>query len=239
MSIVTRIKALEQALADLHADREREKDWKHELEQLRKAQHVDHSIPLPRWGVDYAWKHPDAGKLRASGATFAVRYLGGTGAGKDLTHLEAEDLSHHGLDIALVYEDTAGRAGEGYDAGAQDAHRAAGEAKRAGQPTTRPIYLACDFDAAGEGKTGPVLEYIRGAVHAIGWDRVGLYAGLDVIEQAVREHRCKFLWQTLAWSHGKWSPHAQLRQVENGRIVAGAEVDIDKAVAADFGQWRV
>lgn len=243
MSALSRIRKLEQDIAGRveqeKKDRALIRQWQRELAEAKAANaHVDHSRPVPRWGVDYAFGHPHPAALHAAGVTFAVRYLGGEAA-KDLTRVEAENLSHAGIDLALVWEGSGTRALAGYDAGAQDARRAAAQAKAIGQPNGRPIYFACDFDAAGEGKVSPVLEYLRGAVHAIGWHRVGLYAGIGPIEAAYNEHRCKFLWQTLAWSHGQWSPHAQLQQRVNGRRVDGVDVDLDKAVAADFGQFRV
>lgn len=221
------------------ASKRLEKRWHRELAQAQAAAgHVDHTRPIPRDGIDWAWGHAIPAQLRHAGVTFAVRYLGGS-ASKDLTRNEAENLSHAGIDIAVVYESTADRALGGYGAGAADARRAAAQAKAIGQPHQRPIYFAVDFDAAGAGQLAPVLEYLRGAVHAIGWERVGVYGGLGVIDAAYHEHRCKFLWQTLAWSAGRWSPHAQLRQFSVSRRVAGLDCDLDRAVAHDFGQWRV
>jgi hypothetical protein len=66
-----------------------------------------------------------------------------------------------------------------------------------------------------------------------------MYAGFAPVMAAHAANRCKFYFQTYAWSNGKWSPHAQLRQVHNGIHIFGADCDLDKAVAPDFGQFRV
>lgn len=243
MNLWQRIQAIETELRHRaekeKGNREAEARLRHELHAaLDSAKHVDHSRPVPRWGIDYAWGRPHPAALHAAGVTFAVRYLGGSQS-KDLTRVEAENLSHAGIDVVVVWEAAGDAALGGYDAGARDAHRAEAQAKACGMPGGRPIYFAVDFDAAGMGKVEPVLEYLRGAVHAIGWQRVGVYAGLGVIEAAQRQRRCKYLWQTLAWSGGAWSPHAQLQQRVNGRRIDGVDVDLDRAVAADFGQWKV
>jgi hypothetical protein len=238
VSLWDRLRKAEQELA---GSRKHARELEQLIKQLQGAvRHVDHAHPLPRWGVDYSFDRPVPAALRQAGTTFAVRYL--TGAGKALTHLEAENLSAAGIDVVGVFESTGGRARGGYDAGAADARTAVRALHTAsgGHADGRPIYFACDFDAAGEGEhvLGQVMEYVRGAVHAIGWHRVGLYAGLGPIERAHHLNRCRYLWQTLAWSGGRWSAHAQLRQTQVDRLVAGAHVDIDLAVAPDFGQWR-
>ena len=233
MNPLERLRKLEHELADSRAHAKRLEAAIHAQELA--AQHVHHSAPLPLYGVDYSFARPRPGQLRAAGVRFAVRYL--TGPGKALTRLEAENLSGAGISVVACHE-TGGRT-VGYQLGATQAREAAAAAKHLGVPAGRPIYFACDFDAAGAGVTGEVMEYLRGAGDAIGHHRVGLYAGLAVIERAAALHRAPYLWQTLAWSGGRWSPHAQLRQRAIERIVAGARVDLDEARAADFGQWRL
>lgn len=233
-------------LAKIAKDRRELAGSEHHAAELRRelaaleaaVRHIDHSRPVPRAGVDYSFARPNPGALRRAGASFAVRYV--TGQGKALTHSEALGLSSAGIELVTCFESTGTRMAAGYAAGAADAHQAAAalHAASGGQANSRPIYFVCDFDASGAGTTGQVMEYLRGAVHAIGWERVGLYAGLGPIETAAAMHRCRFLWQTLAWSGGRWSPHAQLRQTEIEVVRAGARVDLDTAVAADFGQWK-
>lgn len=166
-----------------------------------------------------------------------MRYL--TGEGKAMTKQEALQLSDHGQDIGAIFEQGARNAEEGYDAGVRDATTAIHALDALHPKGTPPVYFTCDFDAAGEGKLEQVSEYIRGAVHRIGWGRVGIYGGYDVVQHLHAENRCQFYWQTLAWSRGLWSNHAQIRQVQNGIRLFGADTDLNKAVAADFGQFKV
>jgi len=241
MNLPERIKALEHDLAQAARDRRLEHRWHQELTeaQRQQAKHADHSKPVPRGGVDYAYGRPNAGQLRRAGVTFVGRYID-SGSGKDLTRGEAEDLSTAGLDLFLFRETTAGRMLAGYDAGALDAKSAQRAAHTAGMPAGRPIYYVCDREATGAA-AGAVCEYLRGAVHATSWPEVGLYGGLAVVELAHALNRCRYLCQTLAWSGTPtvWSPHAQLRQLAVERTVAGVRVDIEQARAPDFGQWRV
>jgi hypothetical protein len=225
---------------ELKASHAHAKRLQDEIDAIQDASdhRVNHSIPLPRTGIDYAFApHPPADKLRSAGITFVCRYL--TGPGKLLTYTEALDISAQGIDLVALYETTGTTFKGGFAEGRADAKiaiHALDVLKPHGNP---PIIFTCDADVAGEGLTGTAMEYIRGAVSEIGWHRVGLYAGYEPIITAYRENRCKYLFQTYAWSGGKWSPNAQLRQVQNGIHLFGADCDLDKAVAADFGQFRV
>lgn len=231
MSIFDRIKALEHDLAQLKRDRQLEHRWRHELQlAIEQAKHVQHFRPVPREGVDYAWGHIAPRALVQAGATFVVRYIN-SGNGKDLGRVEAEDLSHAGIDVAVVMETSANFMAS--SSGARAARQAIAAAEAIGMPKGRPVYFAHDQEAVD----AKALRFLREAIDATGVGQVGAYGGLAFIEAA---HRAgvRYLWQTLAWS-SRWSPHAQLRQTIVDRAIAGVSVDIDRAVAADFGQWRV
>ena len=235
MNPLEKIKELEHILAE---SRKHQQQLSAEIEALQDSvTRVNHSIPLPRTGIDYAFApHPPVEKLRSAGISFVCRYL--TGTGKALTELEAKDLSNHGLDIVALYEENGREVLEGLDAGIARAHTAMtalNHLKPKGQP---PVIFTADFDPS-EGGLDKVSEFIRGAVHTIGWARVGIYGGYDLIQHLHAENRCRFYMQTYAWSHGKWSGAAQLRQVINGVNMFGADTDIDKAMSADFGQFKV
>lgn len=233
-SLHARIQQLEDWL---RGDARRDAVWRRELHQaLAESQHVDHAQPVPRDGVDYAFGPADGNRLRRAGVTFVVRYID-SGSGKDLTHAEARQLSSAGLDLAVCRETTAERLLAGYQGGREDAPAALAAAHAAGMPKGRPVYYVADFDAQGA-QLEAIAEYLRGAVHATSWHEVGLYGGRRAIAHAAGLNRCRYYWQTLAWSGGVWVPHAQLRQIQIERLVAGVRVDLDRAVAADFGQWR-
>ncbi len=46
-------------------------------------------------------------------------------------------------------------------------------------------------------------------------------------------------WQTYAWSGGMWEPRAHIRQYHNSVNLAGASVDYNRSMQADFGQWGI
>src|SRR5206468_7721015 len=46
-------------------------------------------------------------------------------------------------------------------------------------------------------------------------------------------------WQTYAWSGGKWDARAQIQQYSNDHVINGVGCDYNRAMADDYGQWRV
>lgn len=89
--------------------------------------------------------------------------------------------------------------------------------------------------------TGPdwpaVSEYFRGVSEVVGLDRTGAYGSYQVIRQLFNEGKILFGWQTYAWSYGAWDPRAQLRQVQNGITVGGADVDRNESWSDNAGLW--
>jgi hypothetical protein len=202
--------------------------WKHQLTAL--------STPLPRQGVDYAYGTPDLGRLKAAGNTFICRYLGGDPS-KDLTRDEALHLSNAGFDLIVVFEAAALGALGGIDAGYEDARDASRMMNAAIGAPHAPIYFACDWEV-DPGQMPAVRAYFQGARKWLGRDRIGVYGGYSVVHELMSLDSVKYGWQTLAWSDGRWSPHAQLRQVAIEQHEFGIVCDLDRAIAADFGQFR-
>jgi len=187
-------------------------------------------------GVDYSWGRPGAGTLAASGYTFACRYLSYDTTGKNLSAGEAQDLIAAGVDIVLVWETSSTEALDGYARGAQSAQDAQSMAVGCGMPADRPIYFAVDFDASPDQQ--PALDsYFDGVASVLGRGRTGAYGGYYPIQRLFNDGKIAYGWQTYAWSGGQWDSRAQLRQVENGITVGGADCDLDEAWATDFGQW--
>jgi hypothetical protein len=201
--------------------------WKHQLDAL--------STPLPAQGIDYAYGTPDLGRLRANGVTFVCRYLGGD-PGKDLTTEEASRLEAAGQSIVTVFEAAAQGALGGRAAGIADAVHAQEQLNRLHAPHA-PVYFACDWEVQPS-QMPAVRGYFQGALKQLGRSRVGMYGGYQVVHELMSLDGVKYGWQTYAWSEGRWTPHAQLRQIQNGVKVAGVECDLDRAVASDYGQWR-
>ncbi len=193
------------------------------------------SAITPISGCDYSDARPSPASLRSMGYHFVVRYLSGDpGGSKDLSASEAKSLTAAGLDIAVVWETTGTDARDGYNQGIGDAKGAKSEAESVGQPSSRPIYFAIDFDAES-GDAASIKEYFKGVASVLGLSRTGVYGGYYIVNDLLNAKLVTFAWQTYAWSYGKWDSRAQLRQTQNG--VDHDQLDADEAMAADFGQW--
>ncbi|MFD0690434.1 glycoside hydrolase domain-containing protein [Actinomadura fibrosa] len=190
------------------------------------------------FGVDYAWGRPGPAALKKAGAKFACRYLSHDTTGKNLTRAEADQLSGAGIWLVVVWETTANRALSGRSGGEADARDAAAQAARCGMPDDRPIYFAVDWDATS-GQQSTINAYLDGAASVLGRDRVGLYAGYGPVSRAFDAKKITYGWQTYAWSGGRWDSRAQLQQYSNDHEINGVGCDYDRAVADDYGQWKV
>lgn len=197
-----------------------------------------------RLGCDYSYARPDPAALVRWGATFVVRYVADTPGvdGKRLTRAEADRLSAAGLDLVAVWQTSKRFMTGGRGAGFRDASAAHANLLAAGGPASAPIYFAADWDVTAD-EQGAVNSYLAGARAALGGNRVGLYGGYATVTRAVEYWRRTYpgdrlrLWQTLAWSGGRWA-QVDLRQTEIEIRIGGAACDRDEAHSVDFGQWR-
>ncbi|TDC58379.1 DUF1906 domain-containing protein [Actinomadura sp. KC345] len=190
------------------------------------------------FGVDYSWGRPGVAALKRAGVKFACRYLSHDTTGKNLTRAEADALSDAGIWVVVVWQNTKDGPLGGRSAGEADARDAARQAVACGMPDGRPIYFAADWDAS-PGQQDAINAYLDGAASVLGRDRVGLYAGHGPMKRAFDAGKMAYGWQTYAWSGGRWDSRAQLRQYLNEQTINGAAVDYNRAVADDYGQWRV
>jgi hypothetical protein len=189
-------------------------------------------------GVDYAFPpRPRASELARLGKKFAVRYGGPGSSDKQLDLAEAHALAAAGLWVVANAEgSTQGLLG-GFDVGASWARTAAAHFKACGMPDDRPIYLSIDFDVTS-GQWPGVRDALAGAAHEIGLSRVGVYGGRRAIQWARRDQVATWFWQTYAWSGGVWEAGNHLEQYRNGVTIDGADCDLNRALAGDFGQWQ-
>jgi Domain of unknown function (DUF1906)/Abnormal spindle-like microcephaly-assoc'd, ASPM-SPD-2-Hydin len=188
-------------------------------------------------GVDYSWGRPNVNQLFNLGYAFVVRYVGGTtGSGKNISYSEAQAITAAGLEIVLVFESTASRIRDGYNAGVTDAGIAVSQANAAGAPPGFFCYFACDYDAPLEDQTR-INDYLDGASSVLGRSRVGIYGGYWPVKRALDSEKASKAWQTYAWSGGNKDPRVSIYQYLNGQTVAGATVDLNYGYGADYGQW--
>ena len=188
-------------------------------------------------GMDYSWHRPGGAAIAAAGFEFVVRYVPYPGdGGKGLEAPELADLRANGLAVCLVWETTAGRALDGYEAGRFDATMSHTSAARLGFPADRPIYFAVDFDAQPT-QYAAIDAYLRGCADVIGIDRVGVYGSFDVVRHCDQFGTARWLWQTYAWSGGRVYPANDLYQYLNGQTLNGGAVDYNDTSRSDYGQW--
>jgi Domain of unknown function (DUF1906) len=188
-------------------------------------------------GVDYAWARPDPVELHRIGKRFASRYLSYSITGKNLEAAERDQLHAAGLSIVLNWETRANAALDGFAAGRTHATSAANMARALGAPAQLPIYFSIDFEPVGPQWTA-VAEYFRGIATVLPLTRVGVYGGYETIDRARMGRWATWLWQTYAWSGGRWHPAAHVQQYRNGVNLAGGEVDLNRAMTVYFGQWN-
>lgn len=189
-------------------------------------------------GVDYAFPpHPDIAGLAAAGIKFACRY-GGPGFGKHLTREEADALDAAGIAIVANAEGDPDGLKGGWDAGFEWADMADRHFQSLGMPADRPVYMSVDFDP-NSAELSRCMDALRGAAAALGGvHRVGVYGGRQTVKRARAEGVATWFWQTFAWSNGIWARDNHIEQYHNGVWLAGADVDLNRALTADYGQWR-
>jgi hypothetical protein len=185
-------------------------------------------------GIDYAGGRPNLKAAWAEGKRFAVRYL--YTPTKGVTATEAAAIRAAGLGLVCVYESYAARAKEGQAAGVADGKTAMAWAHVIGLPDNRPVYFAVDFEPTAV-DLGHIDAYLKGVAGCLGANRVGVYGSYATVEHCHKSGTARWFWQTYAWSHGQHSAWMHLSQYLNGVAVAGATVDLDRSVQADFGAW--
>jgi hypothetical protein len=194
-------------------------------------------------GLDYSSGRPRAGEVARAGYRFVARYLSYAGNPKDLTASEVADMQAYGIAIVLVFETTAGRAGDGFQAGVTDARAAQVEANSLGLGSL-PIYMAVDYDvpdyapstADPRSKLGPVAGYLQGAVSVLGLRRTGVYGGYWTVSRALAAGLAGYAWQSVAWSGGQTASGIHLYQRAATVVVDGIQCDVNESRAVDFGQ---
>ena len=191
------------------------------------------------FGLDYSAGMPPVADMKAAGVAFVCRYIGYTDPSlsqiKILTPEEAAMLSHAGIALVSNWEWYVNRVLEGYAAGVWDAQQAQQRHSACGGPSNRPIYFSVDADVDG----AQTVEYFKGVASVLGLARTGAYGSYRVLQYLFDAGLIAWGWQTYAWSGGAWEPRAHIQQYSNAVMMSGLEVDYDRSLKADFGQWFV
>lgn len=196
-----------------------------------------------RKGVDFSWHGTlDPEAFKAEGVEFVVRYLaGGQYPEKELTQEEADMWSAAGIQVVVVWETTAGRALEGYEAGYEDASIAFPQAHSLGMPEDKPVYFAVDVDTNGPS----VRDYFQGVydwarthfADGMATPRIGIYGGYEPVKWIMDAGYAAYGWQTVAWMKGRGWLDNVMQQHTIEVEMAGTNVDLNRVAHNDYGGW--
>jgi hypothetical protein len=182
-------------------------------------------------GLDYSLGPPAPDKIKAAGFGYVMRYLPFSGSWRqDLTPQEFRGLVDAGIGVGLIWETTAGRAGEGYAAGTRDAELADVAAWKATGFDEPAVWFTVDFDVPPH-KEDDVVEYFRGIMSVMPLSRIFVYASYRICQLLREAHVVMGCWQTTAWSRGNWDAnHMQIQRIP--------QVVVDR-VQCDVNEWNV
>lgn len=154
--------------------------------------------------LDWSYARPGGQACIDYGALGAMRYLGHDG--RCINGAERDDLLGHGIGIGLIWETTAGRPLDGYQAGVDDVGSANRYADELGAPGDTRIYYAVDFQPEPWELDGPVSDYFHGIMSAGG--RTPRAYGCASVMQRLCGDLGLFpdSWQCAAWSYPGTAP---------------------------------
>lgn len=189
------------------------------------------------YGVDEAWQRLSPAEAKAAGKSFVIGYVSENTTGKNITKAEIASYLAAGVAVLLVYEYATNAVEGGAAKGARDAGIAIAQARALGYPAGCALGFAIDEDeSAHPGNVDAYSRAYTAACHAASY-RSMEYGGYAAVKRCADLGLTDLHWQTYAWSHGLWDPRCAIRQVRNGAVYAGKDVDDDQAMVADFGAW--
>lgn len=190
--------------------------------------------------LDYSSGWPAPATIKAAGYAGVVRYAGTRGRSKNITLAEANALKNARVPVALVYESGAGWMLDGFEAGVGAARALLADAADLAVGV-RAAYMACDVDVTSEAQMLAVERCLDGAAQVLGLARVGVYGEADVIDRMLGRGRATWGWQTRAWSGGRTSARAHIRQELGYVYPDGVQCDRSTVLAddGDWGGWTV
>lgn len=189
--------------------------------------------------VDDAYVTLTPAQLASAGYSGIIGYVSENDLGKNITANQVKQFRAAGLDVGFVYEYYVSSPVLGEHEGILNATVAASQMKKLGVPPGVACYTALDRNFPGT-VLPTIARYVYGfnAVMYANNYRSGLYGGYDQLLYMRDNGYSGLLWQTYAWSRGLWLPGLALRQVQNGIMIAGDDVDKDVVMVSDWGQWR-
>jgi hypothetical protein len=189
-------------------------------------------------GVDAAWSRPSPAALLAYAGpgAFVCRYLSWDPS-KNITVPELVAWRKAGVRVVLNWEYDTHACQGGYSTGHSDATEALKQVRGLGLPVddAHPIYFSPDDYDIQSYDRAALVAYLHACSDVLGGRmRVGHYGGYNGTLWAQQSGYVGWLWQTYAWSGGRWLT-VNIRQVQNGVVVGGADVDRDLGMTDQIG----
>lgn len=174
--------------------------------------------------------------LLAAGCAVAFRYITRSDWPKSIAKPEADELHAAGIPIVCNFESTADRMLGAAAAGHADAVEARGHMDALGIPQGVTIWFSADWDVQ-PAEVVLAMDYLYAAAQVLGSKSlVGCYGGWRMVQAAADAGFG--IWQTVAWSGGRWDPRAAARQTGEQRNVGGVVVDVnDILIPNALGAW--
>lgn len=195
---------------------------------------------MSRFGIDEDWQRLTPQQLLAAGRTFAIGYVSEDNTGKNITGPEIQAYRDAGVSVLLVYEYSTTAIAGGAAKGRRDALIAIQHAEQVGYPVGCTIAFAIDQDTTtNPSSIDPYCGGFTNTCHDYGYKSM-VYGGYSTVKDALNLGLADYAWQTYAWSGTPtlWDPRVAIRQVQNGAVIAGKQVDLDTAMIDDFGLWE-
>lgn len=190
------------------------------------------------YGIDEAWARLTPDQVKATGKEFIVGYVSEDTTGKNITREEVQTAHDAGLGVLLVYEYSTTAVHGGASKGTVDATTGITHVRLLGNyPTGCALAFAVDENTSANPSV--VDDYARAFTlkcHVEGF-RSMVYGGLATVKRCADLGLADLFWQTYAWSGGQWDSRATIRQIQNGVVIDGKDVDIDLAMVDDYGAW--
>lgn len=159
---------------------------------------------------------------------FVIRYVGVPGNPKCIMRAELASHLRAGVRVGFVFESTAARATEGFQAGVADANAVRAHLEFLGVSPAPLVFFAVDADVT----FAQVKPYFQGVSSVMTADAYGDY---QVIHGLLANDLVTEGWQTPAWSRGVIEPNAIVFQKVETAVVGGVECDVN--IAQGWGRW--
>lgn len=182
--------------------------------------------------------HPTGAAVRAAGYRGVALYVGIPSRRKAPTRALVDDYLAHGLDLVLVYEDTAGTWRQGLHRGAEDATAVRSHLADLGidWAAVGCVFMALDTDVVAT-ELEVARAYIAGAEQVLGQARTGAYGGHLVISDLLDRGLISHAWSAAGWQYGHMDSRSVLHQNVKQVNIGGVPCDVNDVLAADFGQY--